>query len=455
MLGKEAIHTSVVGFSVVIAGLASLATLAVLARLLPQPEFGAYMFFVACVAILNVCGPFGINIAALRFVAECIGNREWRAAATVGRLSMIVGAIASGIIAVGVLSAVGGGCFGDELPELIGWRGTVLAFLWLWCVGVRCVSGDVFRGFGWMVAYAVSSGAFVWTTTLAGVVGLSYVVCPVTLTMAIGVTALASAIAAAVNLWILACRLGFAGRLMGSSGKFVLGFLKVGLGGMMAQFGLVAQNYVLTFILVATQGPAAGGRFGAAHRLVEVGAVSLAAAAAVMGPRVAAFLASGDKQAAERLLGFAAALGTVPVALMAVAALVVGKLMLGAVYGASYQTAYVLLVLLAMARVATGLRGVGHVILLLTGSERQMNLIAWSGLCVLASAAWLLIPRWGLAGAGMAAFLCSAWQSAGIWTVVARTTGLRCDPQWRYAYSYAEALKEAAGRLAVAGRIRW
>lgn len=178
-------------------------------------------------------------------------------------------------------------------------------------------------------------------------------------------------------------------------------------------------------LLGALAGPDTVGIFNVALQGANLITFGLLAANLAIEPSVARLYAQGDMTRLQRLMTRSAraiSLYTIPVAL---AFVLLGRFYLG-LFGPAFIAGYAALVVLSAGQAFSALMGSPGLLLTMSGYERQALWGMLSALVVNVVAGWLLIPRWGMNGAAVAATLgvvawnvimvVRAWQLLGIVT---------------------------------------
>ncbi len=149
--------------------------------------------------------------------------------------------------------------------------------------------------------------------------------------------------------------------------------------------------------------PAEAGIYRVAVQVGLLVAFPLSAVAAVATPRLAALQARAERSAMQHLLSRSAQ-GLVAIAVPAALALVfVGDVILGRIFGAAFERGAPALAILAIAQVLNAATGPVGIVLSTLGFEREAFRGVVVGAVVNIALSLLLVPRFGLTGAALAA----------------------------------------------------
>lgn len=351
----------------VVAGLAELASYALLARLLAPSEYGAYFLALSVVMFGALLGSLGLNQAVVRFVAAAISlEQAARARALLLRI-LTFGFAGSLLISAGYYLA------GERLlmlfldmPALAGV--TALVSLWIAATAWQRLIAEGFRGFqdirsatffGGLLSSVFIAGALMAMWQIQGQASLESVLIYVVLAVAVSAgwggwqltrktLALPSASTVTANreIWNSAWPL------------------------LLTNLTLFVLTQIDLWILAAFRPAEEVAQYGAAGRLALVTMVVTSILYSVLPPLIARQYARQEKRQLERILRAGATLtGLIS---LPVFALFIGapQWILGIVYGEFYADAGLVLALLASGlyiNVITGMRGN---VLMMVGRER-------------------------------------------------------------------------------------
>lgn len=155
-------------------------------------------------------------------------------------------------------------------------------------------------------------------------------------------------------------------------------------------------------------------------RLALMVSVALAPVAAVVGPRGAQMLARGDRAGLQRLMSLGALLTTGLGVSFALALLVVSPLLLG-LFGAEFVLGRSLLAVLLVGQVALALAGAAGGVLAMAGQNRILMAAMVATVALDLVLCLILIPRFGMYGAGVATSLALTANAALLVLAAART----------------------------------
>lgn len=184
-----------------------------------------------------------------------------------------------------------------------------------------------------------------------------------------------------------------------------------------------------TIMVGALLDSAQAGYYGTAARLAGLVLFGLLAASNVIGPRISACHTAGDRTELQAMLNASSRsvlLFTVPVALVFALA---GRFVLG-FWGESFTAAYPVLVILVGAQAVSAAAGPNGLLLNMTGHERTAAAVMVISALLNVVLNALFIPRWGLAGAGLATGLTTVLWNVTLVAFARRRVGVSPTILW-------------------------
>lgn len=385
---------------------------ALLARLLPAAEMGAYLTVLSLLAVAVVVTQFGLNQSTVKLLAEARLRDDPAVLAAVAR-RLLVMAVAAALAGAAALHGLLG-LFPDALPAVQPHRAELAA--WLFALSLGGVLAESFRGLH-DIRNASLFGGILASSLLLLLLLVAW--------FAPGATTLADAIR--YSLWAAAASMAVAAAV---ALRRHPALLRPGLAGApdvravlrltlpvwaVSLLGVVLAMAQVDLIML---GLASNGEqvalYGSAARLVLLVMMSLVIVNSVVSPLIAELNAQGRLQELERMLRRTAALAALPSLLALLVMIFCGKWVLVMIYGEYYGAAAGVLAVLALGQVANVYAGSCNMVLVMTGHQRvalRINL----------ACAVVVLPAFYLAATAGGAFGLALVMAA---TLVARNLSL-------------------------------
>ena len=403
------------------AGLA-LAVQLLLTRLLGIEHYGVYVYSASWLVVVGLVARLGLDNALIRLVAVYEKRCDWPLLRglleTSNRLVALAGMLGGALVA-GVVWLLR-----EQMsPELI-------AVLALACLAIPVYSlvglrQGTLRGLG-KVPSALALEMLIVPSALAAAVLTSTILVP-------GMVSGRTTMLCHLGALVLALSLGefWSRRALGSEVRLATPvsrtpeWLRIALpmlfiSGMAMIF--VKSDVLMIGVLIGTT---AAGNYAIAVKLASLVAFGLAAATATAAPMIAASYENGEIEKLEwiaRNSSAGIALFTIPVSAVM---LLLGERLLG-LFDPAYQAGYAALALLVGGHVVSSLCGSVMFFMTMTGHEVQAARITAMAAAVNLALNWLLIPRFGLAGAGAATAISALILNLSLVGVVRHSVGV--DP---------------------------
>ena len=399
---------------------ASFAMGVLLARQLNPDGFGVYGIVIALALMLSVIAQFGLPTIATREVSVAFAEQRWGTLrGYLWRFGAIVTASSAGL-------AIVWACMAILFPKLTGAPtanliGSMLVPLFALTVLVsaelraldRIVAGQALEvlvrpALMCVILYI----AYSWEGGLSAPVAVGVNVLASTVTIIAGLVLLRSVMPlAASNSTVEQPRRWFKPALALASVD-VLKQLDVTYG--MLLLGVLSSK-------------AEAGYFRVALSTIIFVSTPLSIVNVVLAPTLARLAAAGDRGRLQRLMAISA-LAMFATAIVALAAiLLIGKPLIALVFGASYEPAWLPLVLLTCAQAINGFFGVGWVLLSMSGGERRLtaSFVLSVGASIVAAIPLTMVA--GAAGAAGAAIIGALIQNLFAWRSVHLHSSLECS----------------------------
>lgn len=392
----------------------------VFARWLGPAEFGAYSFVIAAVGILLLPARLGLPELLTRDIAASRGSAIGiPVRATIFKGYILVGVAALGIVLIGQVVLQ----FVADTPL------SRLMKIGLWLVLPTAffeVTIGVLRGLGRTLAYQ-----FYATLLLSGVtllVGAAAMLATGRYTADIGIESRFLAVAlilavAATHLWSVVRHYVDPA---GAQVRGTVGLLSTGLGFMLNALMYMALMRADLLVLGIVANEEAVGIYRVAVEGGLLVAFAYGAATTVLAPEYARLYASGDHGGLQTLVRQSARLIMLAGGIAAAILIIFAKPIITLVFGQDYAPASAALAILAAGHFVTFLFGDPVYLLNMTGHHNKITLLVGIGLAVSILLCLVLIPAFGVTGAGVAASAALISYRALAYRAVSRTLGINC-----------------------------
>lgn len=403
-------------------GIAVVSTLiaqALLARLLPPEDVGAYFLMFSMVSIAAMLSHVGLNVAVVRFTAGALARGESGTAARVIRLSLSWGMAGAAFVAFFLLASswVVPSTFDPRLVAAM-----AAGSLWMFCFAAQTLVAEAFRGLHDIRAATLVSGVASGVLIIFGFLWLAFSSTAASLQRVVVVSAVAVAIIAVVGAGVLVRRL----RVLGGGGTLKLPTL------MRTSLPLWASSLMLLLIGQAdlwitgvfTSGESVA-VYGAAWRIVSIISMPLLIVNGVLPPLIADLYARGEKARLERVLQRTAIIAGVPATVLLTFLAFYGSDVLRIVYGDYYASGAGIVAILSIGQIVNVLAGSCGLVLMMTGHHDTMMLVSVLSAVFMVVLSIALVGRWGATGVAVGAAGGLALQNVLMWIGARRMTGLK------------------------------
>jgi O-antigen/teichoic acid export membrane protein len=406
----------------------------VLARLLTKQEFGVYFLAFSIISLGAVIGSLGLPKTVLRFVAENMTLGQPGRARRAIYTALGLGVLGALCISLAYLFIVG-----DLVSRYLFHSSALVAIIgltagWMAISAMQEIMAETFRGFhdirmatlfGGLATGGKSAGLIMRTMLLA---------CLVLLLATVGHTDLRTVMLASVGAGAASSLLAalFLHRRISSLGtQGIENPISAGdeLRDAFPILIITLTSFILLsaadlWILAIFRSDAEVAVYGAASRLVALIAMPLLLTNLVLPPIIAEMYAQGRTAELEGTLRSFSTLSGVPSLLVLIVFMLLGGPILGVVYGSSYQSAAIVLVLLSAGKLAAVWAGSCGAVLQFTGHQRSMlrvNLLT-SPLFIIG--ALLVVRDYGPVGIASMTAAITVLQNAALVLVAKRKTGM-------------------------------
>jgi len=411
------------GFTLLMRLLAALSGLfltVMLTRLLSQAEIGQYFILLSAVSIASVTIGCGLNFSVVRFVAEAQALQQPALTKGVMAAALMMLAGSGMLLGMVLLSSWGEAALQRYLLQPVGWPLAAVLLIWTVALALQTLFAEMFRGMQMILLAALFGGVLASGLTL-GLLAVRLLFAPPTLIFVLAMVrlgALISVTLAAGLMWHVTRRL---------PGAPVLPWRRLA----QTSLPLWITNLMLVVLMQAdlwilhSQGNSAQvALYGAASRLIQFLTLPLLVLNAALMPLIATRHTLGEQVRLQTLLRSAAALASTPALLAILAFLLVGAPLLHLFYGAGYEAAKPLLLILSLGQLSNVLCGSAGYTLMMTGRQQDMMWFTAAAGVLMIGLGLLLVKPYGAIGVACAAAFSLGMQSLVMWWRVKAALGI-------------------------------
>jgi O-antigen/teichoic acid export membrane protein len=406
----------------------------VLARLLTKQEFGVYFLAFSIISLGAVIGSLGLPKTVLRFVAENMTLGQPGRARRAIYTALGLGVLGALCISLAYLFIVG-----DLVSRYLFHSSALVAIIgltagWMAISAMQEIMAETFRGFHDIRMATLFGGLATGGKSAGLIMRIMLLACLVLLLATVGHTDLRTVMLASVGAGAASSLLAalFLHRRISSLGtQGIENPISAGdeLRDAFPILIITLTSFILLsaadlWILAIFRSNAEVAVYGAASRLVALIAMPLLLTNLVLPPIIAEMYAQGRTAELEGTLRSFSTLSGVPSLLVLIVFMLLGGPILGVVYGSSYQSAAIVLVLLSAGKLAAVWAGSCGAVLQFTGHQRSMlrvNLLT-SPLFIIG--ALLVVRDYGPVGIASMTAAITVLQNAALVLVAKRKTGM-------------------------------
>lgn len=388
------------------AAVLSFAVAIILGRLLGAEGYGAYAYAISWLTILSLLAAFGLDILAIREIAQTVAKEEWNilrgfVSWSLKRVTLSGIGLAAGMTAV--IWLVRDNLSPGEANAL--W---VAALVLPGLAILRLLLGMI-QGFGKPV-WAQIPQLVLLPTVLLMIAGLLWLYDWLNGQRAVGAYGLATAMALAASIWLL---LKSARPIPSTAAPVVCSerWTRSARALMLGGFGAMFNNHIGVIMLGTLSGPQQAATFDVAMKASTLVAFVLMAVNIPMGPVLATQYAKSDREGLQHLAtkgAWIALAGALPAA--------AGLTMLGPWFlkwmGEGFSTGSIALGILCLGQLINAACGSVGLILNMTGHEHDTARAVFVSGILNAVFCLILIPNFGIEGAAISAAI-----SMAIWNL--------------------------------------
>ncbi|MBF0282131.1 MAG: flippase [Zetaproteobacteria bacterium] len=400
---------------------------ALLARLLPPDELGAYFLTFSIVSLAAIFAQFGLTKSTVRLVAESMGTeRQGRARAFITtslRICTLTSFIIVCLLVFGAGEWIAKQLFESELiSQVMG-----LAPAWVVIIVFQQLMAEVFRGFhdirlailfGGLVTGLIAMFLFFTLWLLQGYSNLSQII------QLMLIAGISSIIISSLLLWKKLSILP----LQSDDKINIPEIISLSWPLWITSLTFFVLIQVDLWIMGAFRPQEEVAVYGAVTRTVALVTMPLLIVNAVVPPLIAEMYAQGKTEQLEKAIRTVSTLAGFPSLIILVCFLIFGESLLGMIFGEYYQIGGLILTILSVGQLTNVWVGSCGQVLMLTGHQViMMRITVFSGMFA-AISAFFLVSKYGGVGVAIASssgmilqnllMLFFAKKSTGIWTHV-------------------------------------
>lgn len=413
-------------FGKIITALTSLASAALMARLLSPEDLGTYFLIFSIVSTAVVTAQFGLNRSAVRFISEAIALDKHARAFAATKSVLILGVISTSIVSL-VLYLGGNQWLSQSVfqaPQINNLN--LYIAIWIVLLTFRGLVVGAFQGFHEFKNAAIYGDTLtrLFLVILLAATWLAVDTTPISTVVGIAVTALTiTVISGGYTLWK---RVKTLPRQYSAPFREIITvsfpFMLTGL-----------MGFILTqadlWIIGVYRGEDDVALYGASARLVLMVLTPLLIVNLVMPAIIADLNVRGDKNKLEKALRAAATFAGIPAVGVLLLFVFIGDKVLNIVYGEYYAAAADILIILSIGKMVQVWSGASAQALAMTGNQNILLLISVVSSCVAIGGGLMFVEQFGTIGVAFFSSLGLAIYSLISVYIVKKRLGVRADIQ--------------------------
>lgn len=363
-----------------------------LARYLGVEQYGVYGYAMAVATLAGTIALFGLQLLAVRETAFAVERKDWAGLAGFLRWAWLRAVLFALLLALaaGAWLALNGPASAMPLPV---WAG-----LFVLCTAVVALAGPMLRGLGAIVGGQSLDTVLVPAAQCLLLLGAMLAMGALTAADALGLSVLASALAAGVGLVWLWRRVPAPSRTVRpriDGAHWRRAMLPMGATTVMRAFDSQLPMLVLGAFVAASD----LGTFRVALASIMLVSFPYTLISIITPPVAARLVAAGDRRRLQRLASAMTVTTLLPTIAILALLWLFGVPLITFVFGADYAGAWPVLMVLGAAGVLNSVFGVTPAILFATGHERKVTIAFTAGVVTLAALLAVLTAVGGIMGA--------------------------------------------------------
>ncbi len=401
---------------------------ALLARLLSPEEMGAYFLTMSVAVVASTLGQFGMPPAVVRFVAESLGRDEQVRARKVVLSAMVICVLAGGVMSLIYAAGLGTWISNDLFHSDMMHKVTTWISVLLFILVLQGLLAEVFRGF-----HDIKLASLLGNVSTSLFSALAFFVLWVLnehgdIRLALQLSTGAAALTVVVSLLMLFPRLG---HLHGKGTITMKELMRTGWPLCVSSVTVLFAVQGDLWVVGAMLGERDAAVYGATLRLLAMMTMFHGLVVSVVQSTVAELHGQGNPEKIQQIVQNAAFWACLLAGGVFLGFVLLGKPLLGWVFGDIYRQGYVLLLILALGQFSGMLLGPAGMVMMMTGHQQAMMWIIVINASVGLVLAMILAPYFGLMGVAISWSIASLLQGGSSWWIANRTTGIHCHASWR------------------------
>lgn len=404
----------------VLTAVAGLAVNALLARLLPPDEVGTYFLLVSLVTLLSMVGMLGLQRAVVQVVADAmargLGGRAHRAI-RLAFLLVLTASVLLGLLMPGPGVALATTLLDSTLMASMMWLAAALLVV----RGLSSLYAETFRAFHDIRSAVFYNGVLV-NVLFAVLLAALYLLSGASTLQQVMLVSVAVYGINCISAWIQSR--GWQPKLTDVGDASAGELLRISLPLMVTALTIFVISQADLWIVGAALNEESVAIYGAAVKLVQLVAIPLMIANAVLPSIVADLYARGDFVVLEKVLRTSALVAGMPAALMLLAIMLEAESILGLVYGDFYRQGAEVLMIVSAGHLVNVLAGTGLIVLMMVGMQLYAMLISTVSGLILVGGSYLAAGEYGMEGVAAVVASVLALQAVAVLLVVRLRVGV-------------------------------
>ena len=378
----------------------TLAVNALLARALSLSEMGTYVLLQSLVVIASLAAQLGLAQVIVRLIAESLALHEPGRVLGIIRFSFVATTVGT-LLGAGTFALVGVRNLRQMVPLLGSLDGIwYLLLLWVMLLVWQGIQGATFRGFHDLRCSTIFEGMLHNILYLLLLIFLGIASVRVTLYQALACAVIAGSVSVIAAIFPLAARLSPL-RQDGNPADWDK-VLKSSLPLLMITLGTLALNQSDLWIIGMYSSTNDVALYNSASKLAQIVSMVMVILNVTVSPLIAQLNIQGRKEELETLLRKLSALAFIPASVFFLILALWGGPILGIVFGSTYRSAGVLLLILSVGQLFNVWTGACGLTLIMTGEQNSLLALTMSCSFLMVLASFLLVSRIGVLGVALA-----------------------------------------------------
>lgn len=402
---------------------------ALIARMIPVGEVGAYFLLVSVVTVGSIIASLGLQVAVVRLVAQAVANQLRGVARATIVAVLRIGTISS--IVVAVIIGLGGDIiashiFNAPIITQVAWDAAV----WMVTIVILNLLAESFRGFHDFRLATIFSNNTCTNVLMMIALGVTVAFHKKTDLQFILVLAISSGV---LSILIAASAMRKRLKKLDRSDNFrALSVLQVGLPLMISSVAIFLLTQADLWIIGISASAEDVAMYGATTRLGQLVYMPLLISNTLLPPFISEMYSQRKIKQLENVMRVASTLSAFSAAIVLLVVFFAGETILTLAYGEYYRKAHLLLVLICVGQFVNVWSGSGMITLINTGHQKAVMNISFifGGLIVIG--ALVVVKQYGITGVALVTGLVTAAQALFVLFWVKKKTDIWTHASPRY-----------------------